>query len=234
MLQSEALTSIRARLNEPTEVYWSDIDLRRWINETAMDMARRTESLRGTYDQAVVAGTSSYTPAFTSTQNIFRAYRVEFKPTGDDTTFPLEYRDPNAMDEVWGVLQGTEGTPLVWTSWGYPPTITFQVFPSPSRAGTLRIWYYRLAKQLATATNADAAVRVDIVDGWDDVLVDGVEWKALRRDSDPRWSEAKQLYEQNLAGMMESTIRFTDAQPTITSTFGTNVPMWLYAGVDDF
>jgi len=230
--QAEAITSVRARLDEPTSQYWSEVDLRRWINEIAADMARRTESLRGTYSQPVVAGTASYTPAFTSTTNLYRIYAVEFIPTGSSLTYPLEYRDRNAATEVWGIMQGTEGIPAIWTSWGAPPTLSLQVYPTPSQAGTLKLWYYRLATQLAIDSNADAAENIDILDGWEDVLVDGVEYKAKRRDDDSGWVDAKREYEEHIAAMMEATLRFTDSATQITNSTGGFIPAWLYGGGD--
>lgn len=114
---TQSLASIRARLDEPTSVYWTDVDLRRWVNEILRDMARRTECLRGIYNQAAVAGTTDYTPAFTSTTNVYRIYRVEFIPTGQTSVYPLEFRDPNACDEIWGLSQATtQGIPAIWTT----------------------------------------------------------------------------------------------------------------------
>ena len=231
--QYNAIQSIRARLDEPNSRYWSDDDLRRWINEIAKDMARRTECLRGTYSQAVTVGTSSYTPAFTATTNVYRVHRVEYLPSGNSQIYPLEYRDPNAADEIWGLSQAiTEGIPVIWTSWGAPPNLTIQIFPSPSIAGTLKLWYYRLPTELAVTNQSDAADNVDIVDGWEDVLVDGVEYKAMRRDSNPLWTEAKQEYEQHLQAMMEATTRFTEAAGVITTPSGIGIPAWLYGGAD--
>lgn len=230
--QANALLAVRSRLDEPTAEYWTDTDLRRWINEIALDMARRTESLRGTYDQAAVAGTKAYTPAFTSTTNVYRIYQIDFIPTGSTLTYPLDYMDRAGASEVWGIMQDTQGIPALWTSWGAPPTLSIQVYPSPGQAGTLRLYYYRLPTQLAITTSADAAVSVDIVDGWEDVLIDGVEYKARRRDGDSTWQEAKQEYEQHLEAMMEATIRFTDAAGQITSSSGLHVPSWLTGGGD--
>lgn len=227
--QANALLAIRARLDEPTSQYWSEVDLRRWVNEIMLDIARRTESLRGTYDQAAVAGTKAYTPAFTSTTNMYRIYAIDFIPTGSTLTYPLEYRDRAGATEVWGIMQDSQGTPAIWTSWGSPPALSIQVYPSPSQAGTLRLYYYRLPTQLAT-DGSDASDTLDLVDGWEDVLVDGVEYKAKRRDGDSTWTEAKQEYEQHLEAMMEATLRFTESMGTITSFSGVGVPSWLYGG----
>lgn len=229
--QAEALASIRSRLDEPSSVYWTDADLRRWINEIARDMARRTECLRDTYSQAAVAGTYAYTPAFTSVTQPYRIYRVEFIPTGQTDVYPLEYRDRNTADEVWGLAQQqTQGIPAIWTSWGAPPALTLQVFPSPAAAGTLKLYYYGLPTILAVDSTADQAVAVDIVDGWEDVLVDGVEYKAKRRDGDSDWQSAKQEYEQHIEAMAEATLRFTDSLGVIVTANGSFLPGWLYGG----
>lgn len=231
--QSEAIDAVRARLDEPTSRYWDDKDIRRWINDAARDMARRTESLRGTYVTLATSGTAEYTPEFTGTTNMYRIYRVEYIPDDSTMIYPLEFRDPNAADEVWGLSQmQTEGIPVIWTSWGAPPNLTLQVFPSPSLDGTFKLWYYRLPTSLAVDTSADAGTNVDIVEGWEDVLVDGVEYRAKRRDSDPAWTEAKQEYEQHLEAMMEATIRFTDAAGVITTPSGSFIPGWLYGAGD--
>lgn len=229
--QAEAMQQVRTRLDEQSSVYWTDQDLRIWINEIARDLARRTESLRGLYSQAVVAGTRSYTPIWTSTTQPYRVYRVEYVPTGQTTNYPLEYRDPNAADAIWGLSQQqTVGVPAIWTSWGAPPSLSIQVYPTPGTAGTLNIWYYRLPTMLATGDTSDQNEDVDMVDGWEDVLIDGVEYKAKRRDGDEDWKNAKQEYEQHIEAMMEATLRFTDQAGAVTTPAGGYIPMWLYGG----
>lgn len=231
--QAEAIAQTRARLDEPQSVYWTDDDLRMWINDIARDIARRTESLRATYDQAAVVGTSSYTPVWTSTTHPYRIYRIQFTPTGQTTTYPLEYVDYNTADSVWGLFQQqTQGIPAIWTSWGAPPTLNLQVYPSPSVAGTLRVFYYRLPTVLSTSDTSDQNTAVDLVDGWEDVLVDGVTYKAMMRDGDSMWQSQKQEYEMHLEAMMEATLRFTDAAGRVTTPSGGYIPEWLYGNAD--
>lgn len=228
--QAQAIVQARARLDEPSSVYWTDQDLRIWINDVARDIARRTESLRASYDQAVVANTASYTPLWTATNQPYRLHTVEYIPDGQTTCYPLEMVDRNAASSIWGLSQAqTVGVPAIWTSWGAPPNLTVQVYPTPGQDGTLRIWYYRLPTMLATVNTADQNENVDLVDGWEDVLIDGVEYRALRRDGDQRWQEAKQEYEQHIDAMMQSTIRFTDAAGAVTTPAGGYIPNWLYA-----
>lgn len=231
--QAQAIQQVRSRLDEPSSVYWTEQDLRIWINDITRDLARRTESLRAVYNQPAVANTAAYTPAWTSTTQPYRIYRVEFIPTGQTTIYPLEYRDPNAADAVWGLSQAqTVGIPAIWTSWNTPPSISVQVYPTPGTAGTLRIWYYRLANMLATSDTSDQNDAVDIVEGWEDVLVDGVEARARRRDQDQGWQAAQQLYEQHVDAMMQATLRFTDAAGAVTTPAGGYIPNWLYGGDD--
>lgn len=231
--QAEAMLQVRSRLDEPSSVYWTEQDLRIWINDITRDLARRTESLRGTYSQAAVANTASYTPAWTSTTQPYRIYSISFTPTGQTTSYPLEYRDRNSASSVWGLAQNqTVGIPAIWTSWGAPPNLSIQVYPTPGSAGTLLIHYYRLPAMLATVDTSDQAEDVDIVEGWEDVLIDGVEYKARRRDQDPTWQEAKQEYEQHIEAMMEATLRFTDQAGAVITPSGGYIPNWLYAGGD--
>lgn len=233
--QADAILQVRSRLDEPSSVYWSERDLRIWINDITRDLARRTESLRATYDQAATNGTASYTPAWTDTTQPYRIYRVEFIPDGQTTTYPLEYRDVNAADSIWGLSQAqTVGVPAIWTSWNAPPNLSIQVYPTPGTDGTLRIWYYRLPVMLAIDDTSDQGESVDIVDGWEDVLIDGVEARAKRRDGDDDWQNATQLYEQHVDAMMTATLRFTDAAGAVTTPAGGYIPMWLYGGMDDF
>lgn len=231
--QDQAIVQVRARLDEPSSTYWTDQDLRIWINDVTRDLARRTESLRSTYNQPAVANTASYTPLWTSTNQPFRVYAVEYIPDGQTQTYPLEYRDRNAASEIWGLSQAqTVGVPAIWTSWGAPPDLTIQVYPTPGQAGNLRIWYYRLPTMLSTVDTIDMNVAIDMVDGWEDVLIDGVEYRALRRDGDKRWQEAKQEYEQHIDAMMQATLRFTDQAGSVITPAGGYIPGWLYNGAD--
>lgn len=229
--QAEAIEQVRSRLDEPSSIYWTEKDLRIWINDIAKDMARRTECLRDTYAQAVTTGDPTYTPAFTNAQQPYRIYRAEYTPTGQSDVWPLEYRDRNTADEIWGLSQQiTQGIPAIWTSWGWPPNMTLQIYPSPSQDGTVTLYYYALPTSLATDDASDQNTSLDVVDGWEDVLVDGVEYKAKRRDNDQSWVEAKQEYEEHLAAMADATTRFTDAAGVIVTPNGSYVPGWLYGG----
>lgn len=222
--QASLLTSIRDRLNEETARQWTDVQIRKWINEGVKDIARRTETLLARQDVAAVAGTQEY--AFTDTA-ILRIHRVEYNRTGETHKYALEYRDFGAMDAVWGASQAiSQGTPQFFTTWGYPPSLKLIVYPTPAAAGNLKVFYYKLPTDLATDGTA-AGSNVDVPEGWTDLVVDYAEYHALRKDADPRWQEAKSLYEERLGNLYDNTRRFTDQAGMVVGETSM-VPAWLY------
>lgn len=226
--QAQLLDELRIRLDEATSRQWTDAILRGYINNGADDIARRTETLldRGTI--AGVAGTQEYT----ITTRVIRIHRVEWKATGDSNVYPLEYRDFNNMDAVWWAHQTvTVARPELYTLWGFPPSLKLVLYPTPDVGGTIKYFYYRLPAVLATASAADANVVVECPEGWEDAIVDYAEYMALRRDADPRWQEARQLYEAKIGELYDNTRRWSDASGMIVGEGGMGgIPAWLYNG----
>lgn len=199
-LLSDAKTAIRERLYEPIAAQWTDVELVRWINEAIANVARDTEFYKQTFTVAAVIGQSEYTITWPYT----RATRCEFLPTGSTYVYPMEFREFNNMDEVWGQYRGTSSTPRWFTIWGAPTvaapsTRTFVAFPAPAMAGNFKVYAYGVPAVLVNTT--DDAKALQIPEGWADLIYDYVEFKALRRDRDPRWQEAKLQYDTNLARM---------------------------------
>lgn len=219
----ELLTQVRDRLAESTAAQWSDPQLRRWINEGSRDIARRTESLLDRDDVSVTASTQEYA----APTDAIRLHRVEWRPTGSDQVHALEYRDIQASDEIWGTFQEVnEGTPVLYGTWGFPPNLKIRLWPIPSEAGSLKVFYYRAPTELATDGTADAS-SVEIWTGWEDVLADYCEFRALRRDRDPRWVEAKGMYDEKLVALFDASRRAVDQTGMIVSDSGAMVPGWL-------
>jgi hypothetical protein len=114
--------------------------------------------------------------------------------------------------------------PNFFVPWGFPPNLTMQLYPVPSASGILNIYYYRLPAPI-TGTSADATV-VEVVQGYEPLIEDYAEYMALRKDADPRWQEAKQIYEETLGAMIDGTRRFHDGVGWFS--YGTNIlPQWL-------
>lgn len=221
------LTNVRSRLDETTARFWTDAEVRRWIVEAARDVARRAETLLTTQDVTIVAATQEYALA----TDTLRVYRAEWEPGGTSLRYPLEYRDFNSMDAVWGISkQVTQGYPYWFTLWGFPPNLKITFYPKPSVAGKVVVFYYKLPADLATDGTADSS-NVDVPEGWWDALELYCEFVALRKDGDPRWLEAKQLYEEKVAELVEVSRRWSDQADAIQYRTAL-LPAWLYGSED--
>lgn len=227
--QAQLLTSIRARMNEATARNWTDAFFRTLINDAAKDIARKTETLEDIDDIAAVI--SPVTNQYSINADCLRVHMVEFKQTSDDRRQQLEYVDIRNMEAFgWANRSLAQAMPEYYTIWGSGVTLKLTVFPAPSVAGTFYAYYYRLPTVLATDGSA-ANSTVEIPEGWNDVALDYVEFRALRQDRDPRWREAKDIYDENLAQMYDNTRRWVD-QPglIVPNGIGSYLPRWLVEG----
>lgn len=218
------ITALREdRLDEKDAAQWQDDELRRWINEGTRDICRRIEILPTSADIAVSAGVQQYTMA----TDVLRVNRVEWRPTGQTNVYSLEYRDFNNMDSVWWTSQiQTQGTPVLFTMWGYTPNLKLVLYPTPSVSGVAKVFYYKLPTEIATDGSADTST-IDLPEGWHDLVLDYAEYRALRKDGDDRWQAAKAEYEQHLINMEEHTRRISDQAGMIVAG-NTMIPQWLY------
>jgi hypothetical protein len=211
---------VRRRLDETNVRFWKDEDLTDWINEGAREVARRAEVLQHTTSINAVANLQQYSLP----NDTFRVHRVEWSRDGNAST-ALEYRDFNSMDSIWWSQQRTStGDPYWYTMWGFPPQLNLIVYPTPDTdiLAAFKVFYYRLPGLALTDTQV-----VEVPAGWDDVILDYCEFSAMRKDADPRWQEAKALFEDKLGHMVDSTRRWTDASGTFTSGSGP-LPRWIW------
>lgn len=211
---------IRSDLDEATARYWTDAELNTWINEAAKDIAKRSETLLTKHTAtSVVAGTNTYTLP----TDVVRINGIEYVETGSTQVQPLHPATRPQMETIWGLNQGQLGTPQFYIPWGFSPSMTVQLFPVPSIGGTLNIYYYRLPALAVSDGNS-----VEVPQGWEDLIVHYVEYRAKRKDRDPTWQEAKALYEEGLRSMSEQLRHLHDQQQFITTSSGVGVPRWLY------
>lgn len=101
---------------------------------------------------------------------------------------------------------------------------TFKLYPIPSQNGTLNIFYYRLPTQTTTTTDY-----IEVPEGWEDLVVAYVEYKARRVDKDPNWQYAKQEYEEKLQDLINVSRVYHDQMQFISSMSGTPIPWDLYS-----
>jgi len=208
--QSQLLSDIRSRLDEPAAQFYTDPELRRWINQGARDIARRTETLQTTALIALTPGQQQYSaPADT-----LRLYRLEYIDNSNRSSV-LEYRDYNNSDSVWWTTQLTAmSTPAMWTAWGYPPNLKLVLYPIPNVPSTnIKVFYYQSPAELPVDGSTPNAT-VPIPTGRDELIVDFAEYMALRKARDGRWQEAKSLYDDKVASMIDQTRRWSDQAGT--------------------
>lgn len=218
------LADVRERLDETTAAFWNDTSLTRWINEGVTDVAKRSETLLATASVAVVAGTASYAAPV----DVVRIHHVTFTPTGQTQVYPLRPATRQSLESVWGTNPAQSGSyPSFFIPWGFSPAITLQLYPVPAQAGSLTVYYYKVPAALVNGTDVAA-----IPEGWQSLIPLYVEALAKRKDHDPTWAEAMEMYEMGLRGMCEQLRHLHDQQEYVTATSGVGVPQWLY-GFDD-
>ncbi len=219
-----ARTEVRSLLNESSAVFWTDSQLNSWINQGAQDIARRAENL---WEEANIPVTPLQ-QIYPFAADFLNCHRAEFILANGPQTYNVEYREINAMDEIWGVLHNLpQAWPQYFTIRGNSVNGLFLfLYPAPGASGTLTVYYYRQARP----TTLDTAY-IDVQAGWEDLVYEYAVAKAKRKDRDPSWQEAFQMYEGKLQQMIDKTRSFTDLGSTIT----TGTPQWpvyAYGGGD--
>lgn len=192
MLVSEFLNQVRDVLDDQFGSQWSAGQLRRWVNAGLDDVSRSTHWKELSTDVAVSAG--DQTKAIPA--DVVEIQHAYFLPTGSDEVIPLVAYHYERMDQIWGSWQNSiNGDPQAFAPRGVSPNITVWMYPVPDRAGTLRVFYAGQATNI-DVNGADDGNQLDMPQAWVDVLVHYVEYRALRKDRDPRWQEAFGLYQQ--------------------------------------
>jgi len=214
---AEATAALRERLNESTESQWTNLQLRRWLNEGIRDIARRTRLYTDQSTQAVTANVGELTLA----ANILALEHELWKATADTRKTPLEAR---AFVGVMKYVNETGADPGYYSTYGHPPTLKIQLWPTPTRAGTL---YYYGPTLPATMDVAGGTGNIDVIEGWLEVAYDYCEYMALRKDRQREdWKDAFTLYEAKVQNMIDMFP--TDEAPGEFMFTGTSlVPNWL-------
>lgn len=217
---AQARTALRERLDEASARQWSDTALERWLHEGAKDLARALEILQAEAEIDVDAGEQrADMPA-----DMVRHHRVTWQADNDDSVYPLRYMDFHSADAVWWTQSSiSEGTPEIFTTWGVAGAVEAILYPTPATDGTLTVNYYRLPVKPVDETDT-----FDLPEGWEDVMYLYAEASALRQDRDPRWQEAKALYEEQKQSLFELTRRHTDQLGAFVDPELPMVNAWLY------
>lgn len=198
-------TDIRSHVSETSAAFWSDAELNRWINEALRDIARRTLNLQAQVDIPMSANKGEYN----APTDMIQIHRVAYRQSATNET-PLEYVDPGRLDDAWMSNHQQTGTPRYWTMWGWPSagqSGQIKVYPVPSSATTLSVWYYRFPNELLADSQP-----IEIPAGWHDLIPLYVEIVAKRKDKDQSWRDASELYENRLINLNAVTRHWSDQE----------------------
>lgn len=240
----DAIKNVRYLLAEEAgPSFYTDTMLTSWLNAGLRDLARRNEILF-TVDQTIQIPAFNPSlanpgpPQYALLNDTVRIYRVEFVPVAQtNQIYRVEPSTQNEMDQIWGTYQQNTSTyPRWYVLLGYPggsgrSTFLIQLYPAASQPGTLNVYYYRQPTKIEDPVANPAALNttLDVVEGWDDIVVDYAVYKALQRARDPEWQNRKAEYEEKVAQQVDVTRRFHDQQSYIS--YGTNMlPAWLVGG----
>lgn len=224
-LVSEYLAEIREMIDEPVASRWSDMSLRRGINNALKDIARTTHHIRDRITVTMVANQAEYTIP----ENVLEIEDGWYLP-GDGQYIPLVARQFEGMNAVWGSRQNqTGGYPQLFTVWGSSPNLKLRLYPVPSVNGhTVSLMIVRYPT-LIDINGANDGSNIDFPDAWSEAIVAYCEYRALRQDRDGRWQEAYARYQEirdQLVVIGDYLNANRDIVPDPYTTVG-GVPRWL-------
>jgi hypothetical protein len=248
---TDAIRRVRSIVDEPATPSspagaphkYSDTEITDWVNDGLRDVSRRAEDLI-TYDTTItvpayIPAPGIAAPTYPLLGDVIRIQRIEFIPANAiNQVYKLEPSTQNEMDQIWGTYQQNPASyPQWWVTRGYPGgtnrnAFVLQIYPVPSQNGTLNLYYrlpYRFLDPVANAGEYNKPM--DIIEGWDDSVVDYASYKALQKAKDPEWKDRKTDYEEKITQMIDVTRKFHDQASFMT--YGTMYqPAWLVGGSD--
>ncbi len=232
-------TALRDRLGESTAAAWTDTELNRWINEGVREVAILTEWNRVIDEQNVTS--PAYRIDLTSTTNVIhRVQKCEWIDVSSAASaeaggathqvYRLEYQNISNLDAIRGSGQMlSDGIPAYYGLWGAPGSMKVILYPRPSTNGTLRVHGYAMPADLDPADDGadDDLVDVSLPVGWDQLVLDYAEYRALLRDKDDNWQIAKSQFNDRIREYKRMFDSLTDETETI-QPWGSGATGWAY------
>ena len=226
--QAIAVASVRSLIDEVVPQFWSDAELENWINEACAVTQREV----GGFQKGPVAiTTTAAVQTYLLPSDVLRIHRVEFVPTNNMSyTYSLDFRGYNEMDAAWGNLKTLPSAyPEHYTLWNNPNNtgvalagLNLLLYPVPSVAGTLNLYYLRVTVPTASGTDY-----VDVLPGWENTVFNYAAYRALRKDADPRWKDFRDEFQADLERMKTVTRTYSDQAGTFSTGTQNYNPLFL-------
>lgn len=234
----DAIRRVRSIGNEPVARFYTDTEITDWINDGLRDVSRRAEDLI-TYDTSIIVPAyipvpGQTAPTYPLLGDVIRIQRIEFVPIQSvNQVYRLEASTQNEMDQIWGTYQQNPSSyPQWWVTRGYPGgtgrnAFLLQVYPVPSQGGNLNVFYYRTPYRFKDpiALPSELVKTLDIIEGWDDMVVDFATYKAMQKSRNPEWKDRKAEYEEKVTQIIDVTRHFHDQASSMT--YDTNSFGWM-------
>lgn len=232
---TQAVTQVRYLLEETSAHFWSDTMIQTWLNQACWDIARQAQSLWQQVTIPAVPTQANY-PLPADMLGVHKlTFLIKTGGVSSQQWFNLEFRGIKQMDEIWGILhQLPAAYPNAFYLWNDPTTKTptesspgtawyMGIYPVPATTGTFTLYYYRKARTAGTGGNLDVTI------GYEDLCYEYAVYKAKRRDRDPTWQTALQLYKTMLQNMINNTVRFSDEGSQFIDDSTANWPIYMYS-----
>ena len=187
---AEYLVRIRADLEEPSAIQWTDADIYGWISEAARDISVAARNLRSEWTLAFSAGVATGSADST----VIQIDDAWFKFTAGDQRYPLQILNHRDMHSRWGMHRDTrQGIPKFLTA---SKTATagalavaavameLRLYPIPQLAGTLYYQGVRFATIPTVGTAVITSHQVECELGWEYLIVTFATAMALLRGQD--------------------------------------------------
>lgn len=216
----ELETEVRNLLDEPLAAQWTQPMLRTWLNEGNRDLARFTRHYKATDSFTCVSGTAEYT----MDANIIAIEHAYYYDGSQH--IPLQPRQYENMDNIWGWRQAQQNRPQFYTTWGYSPNLKLRLFPVPtSSTDTVNLLTAIYPAQMPLS--GSDATAVDVPLAWYDALADYCEYKALRRDRSPAAQEAFMIYTAKRGEMVDMGDYLAVNREVVADPVVGYLPRWL-------
>lgn len=220
---TELIAQVRDIVDEPIGAQFSDTQLRRWLNEGNRDLSRSTRHLKTQQTIPTVAGTSSYTV----NANALSIELAWYQDVPGARFLALEPRHMENMDAVRGYNWARTGTPSFFSTQGFSPNLQILIYPVPAvTADNIVVYVSRISADI-DITGAGDASQVDTPSAWYDALADYAEMKCLRRDRDPRWSDAWKMYTDKRDGLINNPDYLAVNRELTVDPIAGALPTWL-------
>jgi len=180
--------AVQRIFGDESGVQLEDADIFMWVNDAQDEIVKRNRIIKATSTSASVASQKDYT---FPTDDIIQIESLHFDGQKlQNMPFAQADQDIITTDSAAEV-----GTPVLWWEWGG----TFTLWPAPSSALEIKLYYTRKPARITTGTDLLSAP-----DKYYKQVVDFVLQQAYEMDEEPQLSEMKgQQFDNGLTDLAE-------------------------------